>query len=234
MQNILGGQGLSILARLLAFFTAIPFHEAAHGFISEKLGDPTARNLGRITLNPIKHVDPWGLVAMLTIGIGWAKPVPVNPAYYKKPKVGMAVTAAAGPLSNLLLAYVNTVLFKVGSYVFYGIYGGAFPAAVVVVLTILQYLAYINISLAIFNLLPVPPFDGSRIFALFLPQKAYFSIQKYERYMMFILIAVMFVLPYALNINPIGWLLGTVNTAVQAAFNWATGYIDLIAGLILL
>lgn len=232
MQNIFGPEAVGVVARILAFCTAIPFHESAHGFVSEKLGDPTARNAGRITLNPLKHLDPWGLIAMLTIGIGWAKPVPINPGYYKNRKVGMAMSSAAGPLSNLVLAFFNVLLYKILWYVFLGV-AGAIAGWMTVVLEIVWILAYININLAIFNLLPIPPFDGSRIFSLFLPEKTYFAIQKYERYIMIALIILMFVLPRVTDFNPIGWLLGTVGGYVMQGLGWLTGFVDLLAKLIL-
>ena len=102
---------VSLLCRIPAVLLALSIHEAAHGLIANKLGDPTAKNLGRITINPIKHIDPIGAISMLVFGIGWAKPVPVNSRYFKKPKRDMALTAAAGPISNILIAIVSIVLF---------------------------------------------------------------------------------------------------------------------------
>ena len=107
---------LMLLARVLALCVAIPFHELAHAFVSDKLGDHTARDAGRITLNPLKHIDPLGLLSMLVVGVGWAKPVPVNPGYYKNQKTGMAITALAGPASNVLLAFVSLILYKMVWY----------------------------------------------------------------------------------------------------------------------
>lgn len=228
MTNILGPQAISVIGRILAFCTAIPFHESAHAYISDKLGDPTARSLGRLSLNPIRHLDPWGLIAMLTVGIGWAKPVPLNTGYYKNPKVGMALTAAAGPLSNLLLAFLNLIVYKVFYYAVVGITGGL-PGWADIVMELLLILIAININLAIFNMLPIPPFDGSRIFSLFLPQRAYFAIQKYERYIMLGVIAVLFLLPRVAGINPLGWLLSTLNGYVLRGLNWITGFVDVIA-----
>lgn len=221
MQNFLNADGVMLLARVVAFATSIPLHEAAHAFVSDKQGDPTPRQTGRLTLNPLKHIDPWGLLAMLTIGFGWAKPVQINPNYYKNPKRGMAITAAAGPISNLLLAYVCMVIYKVGSYSFYGVAGfsATMPAALSVLLTVFSYLVIINVGLAVFNLMPVPPFDGSRIFSVFLPDKWYFGIQKYER----IIMVIMLVLLY---FGAFSGALGTLNTWVLKGFDWATGYID--------
>lgn len=164
---------------------SLSVHESAHGYVSYKLGDPTARNLGRITLNPFKHFDLLGFICMVLFRVGWAKPVPVNARYYKNPRVGMALTAAAGPISNLLLAFIGvlgsefTYLLAISAPMEYSL--------LTVVFTIYNFFmlfALCNISLAIFNLIPVPPFDGSRILYVFLPPKYYFGIMKYERYIM--------------------------------------------------
>lgn len=222
MTSVISGDGLQLLARLLAFATAIPFHEAAHAFVSDKLGDPTARNLGRLTLNPIKHLDLWGMIAMVTIGIGWAKPVPVNPNFYKNKKYGMALTAAAGPISNLILAYINMVLYKI---VVYGWHvsstGATAPAAISFIANILFYLAIINVNLAVFNMLPVPPFDGSRIFGLFLPEEVYFKVMQYERYLMFVMLGL-------LMFGVFTGVLQAANTVIINLLDKSTGYIDWI------
>ncbi|MFV0353180.1 MAG: site-2 protease family protein [Oscillospiraceae bacterium] len=221
MQLTLSQQGIDIIARLLAFATAIPFHESAHAFVSDKLGDHTARNLGRLTLNPLRHIDPWGLLAMLTIGFGWAKPVPINPGAYKNPKTGMAITAAAGPISNLLLAYINMVIYKAGFYLSYSVWGSAQPEWAVIVLSIIETLVVINVTLAVFNMLPIPPFDGSRIFGLFLPTKWYFAVQKYERYIMFGTLILLW-------LGAFSGVLSTAYTYVLRGMSWATGYVDFL------
>lgn len=213
-------------ARLLAFVVCIPFHEAAHAFVSDKLGDHTARDLGRLTLNPLKHLDPWGLLAMLTIGVGWAKPVPVNPNAYKNKRLGMALTAIAGPLSNLLLAYVSMVLYKVTVWGWITWGSGDFPAAMQVIYNILYYLAIININLAVFNMLPIPPFDGSRVFGLILPERLYFKVMKYERFIMFGVLALLW-------LGVFSPLLGTLNEWAMKGLDWTTGYIDLLFGALL-
>lgn len=219
---------LPFVARIIAFATAIPVHETAHAFVSDKLGDHTARYMGRLTLNPLKHLDPWGLLAMLTIGIGWAKPVPVNPSFYKNRKVGMAITAAAGPLSNLVLALINMALLKL-VLVF------AAPAAasqlainlVGALANILLLLILININLALFNLLPIPPFDGSRIFGLILPDKIYFGIQRYEKYIMIGFIVAVLVLPRVLGVNPLGWLLTRPSYAIMDGMDYLTYHLNI-------
>jgi len=177
---------------LAAFLLQIPIvllslsaHEAAHGYIAYKMGDPTARNLGRLTLNPLKHLDPIGTICMLLAGYGWAKPVPINTRNFHNPKKGMALTALAGPMSNLLLAVIFNLLravFLVAS--FYLPTGEKTELLMTIINTFFYWGVYMNISLAVFNLIPIPPFDGSRIFLSFLPPKMYFGIMKYERYIL--------------------------------------------------
>lgn len=215
-----------LLARLMGLLLAIPFHEVSHAFVSEKLGDPTARQLGRMTLNPAKHLDVMGLVSMLVIGVGWAKPVPVDPRHYKNPKTGMAISAAAGPLSNLVLALASLVVYKLVLYGGLLAFGGVPPVWVDTIVLTLLYFVIINISLALFNLLPIPPLDGSRIFGILLPNRLYFAIQRYERYVMIALFAAIFLLPRLFNINLFGWLFEGVGGVVLDGMNWLTGFID--------
>jgi Zn-dependent protease len=148
---------------------SLPVHEFSHALAAYNLGDDTAKRQGRLTLNPIKHLDPMGAILMIFTGFGWAKPVPINARNFKNRKVGFAVSALAGPVSNFVLAYLAIVLlrlFRVPIDSFAGMF--------------LYYLSILNIGLGVFNLLPVPPLDGSRIFSLLLPEKQYFKIMKYE------------------------------------------------------
>ena len=156
----------AIAARILIAALILPFHELAHGWMANKLGDSTAKWMGRLTLNPIKHLDPIGSVLLIFTGYGWAKPVPINPRNFKNQKQGMAITAAAGPIANLLIALVFMILWKIAAYMSY-----AMDLTFLNVLsTLLLYIVSINVGLAVFNLLPIPPLDGSRIVGLFLPE----------------------------------------------------------------
>lgn len=198
---------ISVLLSLPIVFLALSVHETAHGYVAYKLGDPTARNLGRLTLNPIKHIDPIGFICMLLCGYGWAKPVPVNTRYFKKPKRDMALTGLAGPVSNILLAILFILMLRVETLVL-----EFFPPEtdfqLNVYVLLYQFLSIgfdLNITLAVFNLIPCPPFDGSRIFLVFLPTNLYFKIMKYEQY---IYIALMIALVFGLLDGPINFVSG--------------------------
>ena len=210
------------LLRLPVVLFALSLHEASHGYVAYKLGDPTARSLGRLTLNPAKHLDPFGFVCMVLFRVGWAKPVPINTRYFKKPKRDMAICGAAGPLSNLALAIISLVVLRVALIPITNIYKGEMVAflsnptqftgtvaftAVALVVYILYLSVVLNVSLAIFNLIPVPPFDGSRIFYAFLPTKWYFAVMKYERVIMIVML-ILFM--FGALSGPLGWLLGKI------------------------
>lgn len=200
--NILGVPIQEILLRIPALLLILTVHEVAHGYVAMRLGDPTARNFGRLSLNPIKHLDPIGAICMLLFRFGWAKPVPVNTRYFKNPKRDMALCAAAGPASNLLMAFIGVIGFYFSAY-FIGFRGGDISLILrynvlehllsdiefvdrlkFVWLIFLQTFVILNLSLGVFNLIPVPPLDGSRIFLQFLPAKYYFMVMKYEQYIM--------------------------------------------------
>ena len=159
-----------------AVLLSLSFHEFSHGYVAFKLGDPTAKQAGRLTPNPLAHIDPLGTLCMLIFRFGWAKPVPVNVMYFKDRKKGMAITAAAGPISNLLLAFLCLLLF-VPVLVYAGWTAVGSYAA-----NFLYIMVMINVGLAVFNLLPISPLDGSKILYAVLPNKIYFSIMRYERY----------------------------------------------------
>ena len=163
----------------------MPIHEFAHGFIADKLGDPTPRYQGRLTLNPFAHIDYMGSLCILLFGFGWAKPVQVNAYNFRKPKRDMALTALAGPVSNILLALICLILANVVILITNSI-------RLYYVIAFFFYVAQINVSLAVFNLIPIPPFDGSRLLAVFLPDKYYYKLMRYERYIYFGLLALLF------------------------------------------
>lgn len=201
---------IGLLLSLPIILLSLSAHEAAHAWTANKLGDPTARNLGRITLNPVKHLNLPGFLCMLFFGFGWATPVPVTSRNFKKPRRDMALTAVAGPVSNLLLGFIFVFLTEL---TYFGI--GFLPADisdrwVMVISTWIYFLslgAQLNVSLAVFNLLPVPPLDGSRFFYIFLPSKWYFGIMKYERY---IIIAIFALLWLGVLDIPLSWLTSTI------------------------
>ncbi len=174
----------STLTRVLAVLLCLTVHETCHGLAAYVLGDPTARDRHRLSLNPLRHIDWLGLAMMLAVGFGWAKPVPVDPRYFKRPKQGMALTALAGPASNFLLALLAIALSRVIYQYFPDGRGGA-----LVFEFLLYTLAPLSIGLGLFNLLPVPPLDGSKVLGAFLPDTAYFGLMRYERYGMFLLLA---------------------------------------------
>lgn len=184
---------VSLLISLPAILLALTFHEFCHGYVAYKLGDPTAKYQGRLTLNPLKHIDPLGLICMILARFGWAKPVPVNMRYFKKPRVGMAIVAIAGPISNILFGAVSLfIAYALNIYVLASFDSVSFLFVLIsYVVDFFLILANVNIGFAVFNILPVPPLDGSRVASLILPPRYYYKLMEYERYIqlaMFILI----------------------------------------------
>lgn len=219
--NIMNGDWtgylFQILVRVLVVFTALPLHEFAHGIVARKLGDPTAERMGRLDLNPLRHFDPIGTTMLLFTGYGWAKPVPINPSYFKNPKSGMALTALAGPVSNILLATVLLMVYKLLGYFV--------PSNTVTEMLMMMFYIMIstNISLAVFNLLPCPPLDGAKIFGALLPDRIYWRIMQYERYIMMVLFAVIMFTPFL--DRPLSILTGLMHRLID----FLTGFVDIIA-----
>ena len=171
---------LRLVMQTVAVVLCITVHELCHGYAAYALGDRTAKQAGRLTLNPIRHIDPIGFVMLLVAHVGWAKPVPVDLRYFKHPKRDMAITALAGPVSNFLLAFValgcGTGLLRLapqteGKAVAYGLF-------------FLCYIAVLSVGLGLFNLIPIPPLDGSRLLSCVLPDRLYFAVMRYERWLM--------------------------------------------------
>jgi Zn-dependent protease len=214
---------LALIRAVPALF-CITIHELAHGYTAYKLGDPTAKSLGRLTLNPIKHIDPVGLLMILTIGFGWAKPVPVDMRNFKHPKWYMAVTALAGPVSNLILAVIvmfilGIVSTSLGIIIFDGNnYNIGATEVSRIIFEIIYFTVFLNIALAVFNLLPIPPLDGSKVLFSLLPEKAYYKVLRYERFGMIFLLAIM-VSQLLFNVNIIGSTIGSLTRTVISGYS---------------
>ena len=193
--------------RIVAVLLCLVVHEVCHGLSAYWLGDPTAKQSHRLSLNPIHHLDPFGLLMMVVVGFGWAKPVPVDPRYFRKPKQGMAITALAGPVSNFLLAYVSAILYS-GLYAVLVVRGETTGLALA--LEFFGVLMTLNIGLGIFNLIPFPPLDGSKVVAMFLSDRQYVQWMRLERYGMIVLMAALW----------FGLLDGFLGTARSWMLDW--------------
>lgn len=170
---------IKLMARVFVVFCILPIHEYAHALTAYKLGDDTARLQGRMTLEPMAHIHPIGALMIFLVGFGYANPVPVNPRNFKNPKRGMAITALAGPVSNLLMAVFFCILTDLCAIWYVKSSGATVPQ---VSMLFFAFAAATNVQLAVFNLIPIPPLDGSRLLNVILPSKYYFKIMKYERY----------------------------------------------------
>lgn len=196
-----------ILSSFAVIMFTLPIHEWAHAFAATKLGDPTPRFQGRLSLNPFAHIDWLGAACILLFGWGWAKPVGINARYFKNPKVGMAITAFAGPLSNIVVATISMFLLYLITFLF-----GLDKVIVFYAYMFFYYIAQINISLAVFNLIPIPPLDGSRLLSAFLPDKYYYKLMRYERYLF---IAVLVLIWVGVLDVPIAFLSGKIMSGIS-------------------
>ena len=202
---------IQILLSVLPALICITFHECAHGYAALRLGDGTAKRAGRLSLNPIKHIDIIGLVMLAVFHFGWAKPVPVNMNNFSDPKRGMAITAAAGPVANLIICVVALFIYGL---LYIPLYNTGFGYYV---LETVYITAYLSLTLALFNIIPIPPLDGSKVLYSFVSERAYAKLMYYERYGMIILLALVVVM----NRMPIDPL--------TAASNWVFSRLFLVA-----
>ena len=221
----------SMLLSLPVIFLAQSFHERCHAYAAYRLGDPTARNFGRLTLNPMKHINPLGFLCMVLFRFGWANPVPINARNFKNPRRDMALSALAGPVSNVVLGIVSAILLRlslIGVEHYFAkdieaIYTSIItqsqaavskPFLMVAIVVMMIYLSVlINFSYAVFNFIPVHPLDGSRIFYVLLPPKWYFGIMKYERIIMYVMLALLWTGALTL---PLNWIVGGMESGIFA------------------
>ena len=185
-----------LILSVMAALVALTIHEFAHGFVAYKLGDDTAKAYGRLTLNPIKHMDPLGALCMVLFHFGWAKPVPIDPRNFKNPRKGFALTALAGPATNLVIGFITSFFYLLCLTTFKASSSTFLTNIQINTLLFLLYFFSINIGLGIFNLIPVPPFDGSRILNVILPERLYFKVMRYERQIYWGVIAWLFLGQY--------------------------------------
>lgn len=215
-----------LIIRAISFAVLVPaivFHEVAHGYVAYLLGDPTAKSRGRLSLNPINHIDPFGtillpllMVAMFGFGFGYAKPVPVNPAYFKDRRKGMFLTGIAGPATNLGLALIGGIAWRV----FYALVPSGGVGVVYYVGLTLQFFVLMNLALMAFNLIPLPPLDGSRVLPLFLTDNGLHIYHQFERYGFLILFGILFLAPRLLGFDP---FTAYFNVTVYPLFRLFTG-----------
>ena len=203
---------LYILSSLVIIFLILPFHEWAHAFVAYKLGDKGIKYRGRLTLNPIEHIDPIGALLIIFFGFGWAKPVPIDDRSFKNPKIGMGISALAGPVANLLAAIlggliINALYCFCPEFIYFSQFGEY-------IILFLSFYITINVTLAVFNLVPIPPLDGSKIMFMFLPDRLVANFYKYEKFFFIAIIVLLWtgLLPVSLVSNHVTnfivWLTG--------------------------
>lgn len=225
MRNIWNHLDWSVLTdallSVIPVLICITLHECAHGYTALRLGDPTAKNAGRLSLNPLKHFDIMGFVMMAFVGFGWAKPVPIDPRYFKDPKRGMAVTAAAGPVSNVLITLLFLFLYGLTTPFLVRLGGAGYTVSQMLLQT-----AYLSLAFAVFNILPIPPLDGSKVLYSVIPEDVYFRLMRYERYGMILLVVLVVsgILSRPLNAAA-GFLFQRLTFAADAGFRLANLFV---------
>lgn len=213
---------LAFVGSVFAILIVLPMHEFAHAFAAVKCGDETPRVYGRYTLNPFKHFDLFGLISLLIVHFGWAKPVPINPARMNHPRKGIIWTSLAGPLSNLLAALVGVVLMQIVFPFYY-----ADPNAVLTgIYTLLYWFVAINISLAVFNLIPVPPLDGSKVLMMLLPYRQSAWLERNQRYLS---LALWILILVGVLSTPLSYL----SNWIMHFFVWATQWIGTLVQMVM-
>jgi Zn-dependent protease len=187
----LGEKLVLLLISVLALLPALSVHEWAHGYAAYKLGDSTARADGRLSLNPLDHLDPLGTLMLLLVGFGWAKPVPVNTRHFKKPRRDFALTSLAGPISNLLLGFISALLYVLAFYVCSALEVSQMTATVII--NVFYFSTLYNLGLGLFNLIPLPPLDGSNILICLLPNRLAAKYSKIRYYSSYIFLALVII-----------------------------------------
>ncbi len=223
---------VDILLMIPVMLISLTVHEYSHARAAYAMGDPTARNLGRMTLNPIKHIDPLGALCMVLFQFGWAKPVPISTRNFKKPRAGMAVSSVAGPISNLLLAFLGAIL-TVSALAIRNelVWNGTVVTDELscrmldMLIRFLLLLHYANITLAVFNLIPIPPLDGSRVLTLLLPPNLYWKLMQYEQYFGLVLMALVLLGSFSGVLSVVtGWISNGMFSLLRNLPFWEGAY----------
>lgn len=204
---------IGLMASVFVVFCVMPIHEYAHALIATKLGDPTPERTGRLTLSPLAHIDVMGALMILLVGFGYAKPVRVSARNFKNPKAGMALTAVAGPIANILMAFLFILLSNCAAVAYINFGDLVWKVST----SFFSFAASINISLAVFNFLPIPPLDGSKILSLIIPSKYYFKYLQYERYIILAVFALI--------------VFGILDTPLRIASDFVYGLLSKLAYL---
>lgn len=216
---------MMLIARVIIILLILPLHEFAHAWVARRCGDDTAESKGRLTFNPFSHVDPVGAVLLLLTGFGWAKPVPVNPNRMNNPRTGMIWTSLAGPASNLIFAFLAMIPFRILEGI--PIHSTSMLNTLSIIYSILYFFILVNIGLAVFNLIPIPPLDGSNILMGFLPFKAIIWVQQHQRVISFVFL---FLILSDFLDTPLSFLQQLIFKGFQFATNWIPTLVNGLTG----